>query len=68
MHSAIDSKRAAIQRWTRETAEHCARTNAVYALAEAAPTFEAGMAIIAEHSAELLAEHLAKTGLCPAAA
>ena len=60
MNSVIDSKRAAIQRWTRETAEHCARTNAVYALAEAAPTFEAGMAIIAEYSTRLVSEWRAR--------
>jgi hypothetical protein len=44
------------------------RTAEAYARAEGADSAEAGMAILREHSAELLAEHLAKTGLCPAAA
>lgn len=49
-----------------ETAAAHARTAAAYELAALAPNEEAGMAILAAHSAELVAEHLAKTGLKPA--
>lgn len=51
---------AEIDREEAECAAMQARTNAVYARAEAAPTEEAGVAIIREYSAELAAEWRAR--------